>query len=701
MAIAPSRPDVRPVPEAPTRPAILEDVGEGRRRVVIERVRPSVEGGTYPIKRVAGEDVEVEADVFADGHDALSSVLRYRRDDESAWQEAPMDHVENDTWRGRFHVAEVGRYRYTVRAWVDRFGSLLRALEKKIDAGQEVSAELLSGALLIEHALVRAHGPDRRRLRSFAKALRAGADEPALTVLPRAKAERARIDASEAAVAQELAELMDRYPDRRFAVTYPAELPVLVDRERAAYSAWYELFPRSAAPKPGRHGTFRDVEARLPYVAGMGFDVLYLPPIHPIGRTHRKGKNNSQKAQRGDSGSPWAIGGPEGGHTAIHPELGTMEDFEHLVAAAREHGLEIALDLAYQCSPDHPWAREHPEWFHHRPDGSIQHAENPPKKYEDIYPLDFETDAWRELWAELKAVVDFWIERGVRIFRVDNPHTKPFRFWEWLIAEVKSEHPDVILLSEAFTRPKVMYRLAKLGFTQSYTYFAWRNAKWELTEYMRELTETEVREYFRPNLWTNTPDILTEPLQTGGRTTFMARLILAATLGASYGIYGPAFELMEHEAVAPGKEEYLNSEKYEIRHWKLDRPDSLAEFIALVNRIRRENPALHSNRTLRFHTVDGDHLMAYSKVADDHENVILVVVNLDPEHRQSGFVRLDLHELGIEHGRPYQVHDLLTGARYLWQGPDNYVELNPSIVPAHILRIRHRVRTEQDFETYQ
>jgi len=707
----PIRPPERPLPapeaaqsrEAePAAPAARPDgVSEGRRRVVIEHVRPEVEGGAYPIKRVTGEDVVVEADVFADGHDLLSCVLRYRREDDADWSESPMRHLDNDRWRGSFTVEEAGRYRYTVRGWVDRFGSWRRDLAKKTDAGQDVFVELTVGATLIEKTLARAHGPDRRKLRSFFRAMRAGSDPEALEAMSPPKAQRAVATAAETALSEELAELMQRYADRRFAVTHPAELPVEVDRERARYSSWYEMFPRSASPEPERHGTFKDVEARLPYVARLGFDVLYFPPIHPIGRTHRKGRNNNPRAKPNDPGSPWAIGGPEGGHTAVHPDLGTLEDFDRLVARAAGHGIEIALDLAYQCSPDHPWAKEHPEWFRHRPDGTIQYAENPPKKYEDTYPLDFETDAWRELWAELKSVVDFWIGHGVRVFRVDNPHTKPFRFWEWMIPEVKAEHPDVIFLSEAFTRPKAMYRLAKVGFTQSYTYFAWRNAKWELADYFRELTRTEIREYFRPNLWPNTPDILTEPLQTGGRPTFMSRLILAATLGASYGIYGPAYELMEHVPIAPGKEEYLNSEKYEIRHWNLDRADSLADFVALVNRIRRDNPALHSDRTLRFHDVDGDHLICYSKVTDHHENVVLVVVNLDPEHRQAGFLHLDLAELGIEHGRPYQVHDQLTGARYLWQGPDNYVELNPSIVPAHIMQVRPRVRTERDFETYQ
>jgi starch synthase (maltosyl-transferring) len=692
----------RPATGDAAAPAPLpEGVGEGRRRAVVERVTPQVEGGRYPAKRVAGEDVEVEADVFADGHDQLAAVLRYRREEDREWSETPMRHVENDRWRGSFVVPATGRYRYEVRAWIDRFGTWRGALAKKAEAGQDVRVELMAGVDLVTKAQARAHGPERRRLRAFARTIREGSDpEMVKGLLGKARLET-RDAALRAALDPELAELMERHPDRRFAVTSEPELPVLVDRERARFSTWYELFPRSASAEPGRHGTFSDVEGRLPYVKRLGFDVLYFPPIHPIGRTHRKGRNNSPEAKAGDPGSPWAIGGPEGGHKAVDPRLGTLEDFDRLVEAANGQGIEIALDLAYQCSPDHPWVEEHPEWFRHRPDGTIQYAENPPKKYEDIYPLDFETDAWRELWAELKSVVDFWIGHGVRIFRVDNPHTKAFRFWEWMIGEVKEEHPDVIFLSEAFTRPKVMYRLAKLGFTKSYTYFAWRATKWEITEYFTELTRTEVREFFRANLWPNTPDIVTEPMQTGGRPTFVGRLILAATLGASYGIYGPAFELMEHVPVAQGKEEYRNSEKYEIRHWDLEREDSLAELITLVNGIRRENPALQTDRTLRFHTVDGDHLICYSKITPDRENAILVVVNLDPEHRHGGMVHLDLAELGVERDRPYQVHDLLTGARFLWQGPDNYVELNPHVVPAHILRVRHHVRTERDFETYQ
>jgi len=504
---------------------------------------------------------------------------------------------------------------------------------------------------------------------------------------------------------------MDKYGEKwRFATTYPKELAVVVDREKARFSAWYETFPRSCAKKTpvaeqhreasesGRCATFRECESRLPYIASMGFDVLYLPPIHPIGHAHRKGKNNRAYAGPDDPGSPWGIGSEEGGHKAIHPQLGTLEDFRRFVSKAREHGMEVALDISFQCSPDHPYVKEHPEWFRHRPDGTIQYAENPPKKYQDIYPFAFETEHWRELWEELKGIVLFWVEQGVHIFRVDNPHTKPMRFWEWLIGEVKEKYPDVIFLSEAFTRPKVMYNLAKLGFTQSYTYFAWRNTKWELTQYFTELTQTDLREYFRPNLWPNTPDILTEYLQTGGRPAFMARLVLAATLGASYGIYGPAFELWEHTPRERGSEEYLDSEKYEIKHWDLSRPDSLKDLIARVNRTRKENPALQSDWSLRFHPVDNDQLICYSKNSDDLSNIVLVVVNLNPFYTHSGWVQLPLEKLGVDPQVPYQMHDLLSDARYIWKGPRNYVELNPSIVPAHIFRLRRRVLREHDFD---
>jgi starch synthase (maltosyl-transferring) len=641
------------------------------RRVAIEGVTPEIDGGRFPVKRTVGERLVVEADAFADGHDLVSCELLFRREESRDWSERPMEPLGNDRFRGDFAADGLGRYRYTIRAWVDRFLSWSHDFSKRVEAGQQVSVGPEIGAKLVEAASRRASGADRKRLTEYAAAMRSG-----------------EAAASTAALSAELASLMARHPDRDGATLYGRELTVVVDRERARFSAWYEMFPRSCSPDPERPGTLADCEALLPYVEEMGFDVLYLAPIHPIGRTNRKGKNNRAAAQPSEPGSPWAIGGAEGGHKAIHPELGTLEDFHRLVARAREHGLEIALDIAFQGTPDHPYVREHPEWFRKRPDGTIQYAENPPKKYEDIYPFDFEAAAANALWEELKSVVLFWVEQGVRIFRVDNPHTKPFDFWEWLIGEVKREYPEVIFLSEAFTRPKVMYRLAKLGFTQSYTYFAWRNTAWELADYFRELTQTPVAEFFRPNLWPNTPDILTEYLQFGGRPAFVVRLVLAATLGASYGIYGPAFELAENRPREPGSEEYLDSEKYEIRHWDRERLKSLKDLIAAVNRIRRENPALHGDRSLRFHRTDNEQLFCYSKGVEEPRNVILVVVNLDPHHTQAGWVDLDLAALGLEQSETYQVHDLLTGARYVWHGARNYVELDSRVLPAHVLSVR-------------
>jgi len=638
--------------------------------VVIEGVTPEIDCGAFPVKRVAGEAVVVEADIFADGHDLLAAELGWKRDDEPNWHETRMAFVENDRWRGHFQVGRPGRYLYTLRAWVDRFGTWRRDFKRRVDAGQDVSMEALIGVEMIERAARRAAGPDGRNLRDWAGELR-------------------RHPTEWLAEEDVLLELMERYPDRRFGVRYERELAVTVDRERARFSSWYELFPRSYAAEPGHHGTFAELEKHLPHVAEMGFDVLYLPPIHPIGLTHRKGRNNSTVAKREDPGSPWAIGASDGGHTAIHAELGTLEDFDRLFGAARDQGLEIALDLAYQCSPDHPWVTEHPEWFRHRPDGTVQYAENPPKKYEDILPINFETDDWRALWDELSAVVDFWIGHGVRIFRVDNPHTKSFRFWEWLIGEVTAEHPDVIFLAEAFTRPKVMYRLAKLGFTQGYTYFTWRTQKWELEEYLRELTTSPVKDFFRPNFWPNTPDILSDQLTTGLRSTFVTRLILAATMSSNYGMYGPAFELMDREPY-PGKEEYVHNEKYEIKQWDLDRPDSLRPLITRMNRIRHTNPALQANDNVRVLRTDNEQLIAFSKATDDGSNIVVTIVNLDPVWRQAGWVELPLQEFGVDLREPFEITDLLSDSRYRWQGPRNYVELNPAAMPAHILRIeRH------------
>jgi len=611
--------------------------------------------------------VVVEADVFADGHDELACVLLHRTGRQGEWREAPMRPLVNDRWRGEFQVEEIGPAQYTLEGWVDHFHTWSRDLVRRLEAGQDVEVDLQIGARLVAEAARRAKGADAAALREAARALTARRGE-------------------RTALSQELAELMARCPDRCHATRYERELEVQVNRPRAGFSAWYELFPRSASPKPGRHGTFRDVRARLPYVAGMGFDVLYLPPIHPIGRAYRKGANNSVKSLPDDPGSPWAIGAAEGGHRSVHPELGTLEDLRALVAAAKKHGLDVALDIAFQASPDHPYVAEHPEWFRGRPDGTIQYAENPPKKYQDIYPFDFESERCQELWEELHGVIAFWVEQGVRIFRVDNPHTKPFAFWEWAIDRVRGAHPDVIFLSEAFTRPRVMYRLAKLGFDQSYTYFAWRNQAWELREYVTELTRTEVREFFRPNFWPNTPDILTEFLQAGGRPACALRLVLAATLAANYGMYGPVLELCEVTPLTPGREDYLDSEKYQVRHWDLDRPGSLRPLIARVNRIRRDHPALQQDRTLRLLRTDNEHLFAFAKTAPDGGDVIVVVVNLDPRYRQAGWVEVPVAPRAGH--PPYQVEDLLNDVRYSWRTDGwNYVDLDPAVTPAHILRV--------------
>jgi starch synthase (maltosyl-transferring) len=525
---------------------------------------------------------------------------------------------------------------------------------------------------LIEEAAAQATGDDARLLRQWANRLGEAKDRP---------------EGAAIALEEGPRELIRRNPAKHFASRFEKQLVAIVDREKARFSTWYEVFPRSCASEAGRHGTFRDCELWLPYIASMGFDVVYLPPIHPIGRDFRKGKNNSPNPQPTDPGSPWAIGSAEGGHKSIHPNLGTLADFKRFVSAAEKQGLDVAIDIAFQCAPDHPYVREHPEWFRKRPDGTIQYAENPPKKYQDIYPLDFESAEWRALWEELKSVFDYWIDQGVRIFRVDNPHTKPFTFWEWAIGEIKERHPEVLFLAEAFTKPAVMYRLSKLGFSQSYTYFTWRNTKEEITEYFSELGETEVREYFRPSLWPNTPDILPGFLQEGKRPAFMVRLILAATLGASYGIYGPAFELCENTPFQLGSEEYLNSDKYELKHRDLHSAGSLKDFIARINRIRKENPALQANRSLRFHETDNPELICYSKTTDDLSDVIIVIVNLDCVRTQTGWVDLDLSSLGLDADQTFRVHDLLGQGEYLWHGSRNYVALTPESLPAHILRV--------------
>ena len=656
-------------------------------RVIIEGVGPEVDRGRFPIKRVVGESVAVTADIFAEGHDVIEAVVKHRPAGQTEWAEVAMVPAVNDRWSASFVVEAIGRHEYTVEAWVDRFASWFKELGKKVAAGQEVLSELLEGAEHVREAATRTQGADKAKLARWADLLAADPD------LAR------RI---EAGTNPELLEIMNHHPDRSRGFEYAPILPIIVERVRARFGSWYEFFPRSTAANPGEHGTFATAAAHLDYVASMNFDVVYLPPIHPIGIAYRKGPNNSLTPEPGDPGSPWAIGNKEGGHKAVHPDLGTLADFDALVAKAKSLDLEIALDIAFQCSPDHPYVTDHPQWFRHRPDGTIKYAENPPKKYQDIYPIDFECDDWENLYHELRDVFLFWIGHGVSIFRVDNPHTKPFRFWDWVIREVMDRHPETIFLAEAFTRPKLMHRLAKAGYPQSYSYFTWRNTKESIEEYFTELTQTDTIEYMRPNLFANTPDILHEFLQVSGRPGFQIRLVLAATLGANYGIYGPTFELCDGTPWKPGSEEYLDSEKYQVRHWNYDQPHSLRDYIARVNLVRRDNPALQDDRSLRFVPTDNDLIIAYTKTTDDLADAILTVVNLDPNHVQSGWVRVPVAQLGLDSppGQSYQAHDLIGDARYLWSGAANFVRLDPRSNPAHIFRIRRKTKTERDFDYF-
>jgi starch synthase (maltosyl-transferring) len=688
---------------------------KGRKRVIIEEIQPQVDCGRYPARRILGDRVDVSAAIFSDGHDHVAAQLLYKPENESNWRFTRMTALPNDMWSASFKVDVLGTWIYTIRAWVDHFETWCYDLKKRLAAQpdpnspdpakrdlppQDIPVALNIGARLFDEAAGRAKGIDAQQLKTFATSLRWMADQnSALYDYP---------------LSPDMEDLAARYPDLSYASMAAKELQLSVDRERARFSSWYELFPRSTSPDPNRHGNFADVEALLSPIAAMGFDILYLPPIHPIGRAFRKGPNNNVVAGPDDEGSPWAIGSPEGGHKSLHPKLGTFPDFDHLVNATRENGMELAMDIAFQCSPDHPWVKEHPDWFIHRPDGTIQYAENPPKKYQDIYPLNFESSDWQGLWDELRDVFQFWIDRGVKVFRVDNPHTKALPFWEWCIADLHATSPDVIFLAEAFTRPHIMYSLAKGGYTQSYTYFTWRTEKSELQAYFEEITKPPVSDFFTPNVWPNTPDILHASLQTGGRAAFMQRVILATTLAASYGIYGPAFELGEHLPAKPGSEEYLDSEKYQIRQWDRSATHSIAPLITRLNQIRRTNPALQSDTSLHFHTVDNPQIICYSKtapgtpltpaLADDSApldvsradrmppppeppNVILVAVNLDPHNEQAGWIDLDLKRLGIGHEETFDVEDLLTGAHYQWHDRSNYVALRPSVMPAHIFRV--------------
>ncbi len=640
-------------------------------RVVIENVWPQIDGGRHPVKRVVGDVLEVWADIFSDGHEALGACVRYREAGSNAWREAPMAFFDNDRWRGEVPLARNALYRYTIEAWRDHFATWRSDFLKKRAAGQAIDLELIEGRDLVAKAAAQAGGLDGETLAALVSRLESGGDDAGVL-------EPLLLD-------EALPALMRRAAPRANLSRYQPELEVVVDRTAAVFSAWYELFPRSTSGDPRRHGTFRDVITWLPYVRDLGFDVLYLPPIHPIGLTHRKGRNNALQAGPDDPGSPWAIGSAEGGHRAIHPALGTFDDFHRLLLAAREHGLEIALDFAIQCSPDHPWIREHPEWFDWRPDGTIKYAENPPKRYQDIVNVHFYGDALPTLWFELRDVVLFWVERGVRIFRVDNPHTKPVPFWEWLIREVQRRHPEVIFLSEAFTRPKMMKKLAKAGFTQSYSYFTWRNTRAELTEYLTELTRGESREYMRPNFFVNTPDINPIPLQNAGRAAFQIRAVLAATLSAAWGLYS-GFELCESEPL-PGREEYLNSEKYEIKARDADQPGNIRDYIARLNRIRRENPALQAFLNLNFFDAHDDQVLFYGKHTADRDNIIWIAVNLDPDQPHETTIELPLASLGLDDGASVQVENLFGGERFHWQGREQRIRLDPTFNPCEIWRI--------------
>ncbi|MFP4482061.1 MAG: alpha-1,4-glucan--maltose-1-phosphate maltosyltransferase [Thermovirgaceae bacterium] len=660
---------------------------EGTIRVVIEKITPSIDDGRFPIRRIPGETVSVEADVFADGHDEIrATLLVYRGTHETPlqWQEYPMTHIGNDRWNACFTITGMKRHRYAVRGTVDRFATLSKDFLKKLSAGEATTVDRDQICTEIEKNLATATGADRRELLTYMERL-AGALE--LERIPPILEEK------------RLKDLMTRNSDEGSTVTQPsAPLEVDVVPSKARFSSWYEFFPRSTCN--GRMGgTLKDACERLPEIARMGFDVVYVPPVHPIGTTDRKGPDNTLPAGPEDPGCPWAIGASEGGHKTIHPDLGTLEDFRDFVKTAGDLGMEVAMDLAFQCSRDHPYIASHPEWFRWRPDGSIQYAENPPKKYQDVVPFNFETPDWKDLWQELKKVTFFWMDQGIRIFRVDNPHTKPFRFWNWLIAEAKKRDRDVIFLAEAFTRPKVMRRLAREGFTQSYTYFTWRNSAREMRDYLVELTQTELVEYFQPNFWPNTPDILPEFLQIGGRPAFVIRLVLAATLSSCYGIYGPPFELLVFDAL-PGREEYHASEKYEIRDWNWDQPGNLKDFISRVNTIRKDNPALQSTRNLKFLDTDNENILFYLKENTEGNDLLLIGVSLDPFTHQSCHVNLPLEKLGIDSNQSYLLHDLLGDEKFVWQGGTNAVGFDPAVLPAKIFRIHRRMRREEDFDYF-
>ncbi len=644
----------------------------GKSRIIITNISPVVENGKYHAKTSLNEEITISADIFCDGHDKIQCSVHLKSNKARQWKEFPMQFINNDHWEFVFTPSETGLYQYRIQGWVNHFSTWRAGLLKKFEAGQDITVDLLIGAEILRNTAAGANAKDRRLLLHWSEQVTDATDmDPLITFI----------------TGDEVSTVVNRNIDKSNAATSPV-YTIRAERVKARFSTWYELFPRSASEVRGQHGTFKDVNRLLPHIAAMGFDVLYLPPIHPIGELKRKGKNNALIATEDDAGSPWAIGNQKGGHKAIHPQLGSLQDFKALVTAAKKFNIDIALDIAFQCAPDHPYVKEHPQWFNWRPDGSVQYAENPPKKYEDILPLNFETEDWKNLWQELKSIIVYWISIGITVFRVDNPHTKAIPFWEWLMAEISKDHPDVIFLAEAFTRPRIMERLAKIGFTQSYTYFTWRNTKSELEEYLTELTQTDMRYYFRPNFWPNTPDILPPVLTEGGENAHIMRLILAATMSSNYGLYGPVYEFGINTP-APGKEEYIDNEKYEIKHWNWTQYTRIKEFITRLNRIRKENTALQTTWNIVFAETQNEQVICYCKADEKTGNIIITVVNLDPHQTQSTMVKLPFEKIGLAGKDNVKLHDLISGDKYTWTTGWNYVELNPYDVPAHILKVAH------------
>ncbi len=641
-------------------------------RVIIENVSPEIDNGKFYIKRVAGEKVMVKADIFGDGHDAIRASILHKRTGDLKWAETFMRHETNDVWKGTFRVAQEGFYEYKIEGWVDQILNWYQGFKKKQAAGQDMKVELLIGANFLEEAANNYPNTIAEQLLQYTQLFRDQSNYE---------------QAVQAVLADDFEQLVELYPLKRYVTTYAKNLRVRVGRPKELFSAWYEFFPRSTAAEVGKHGTFKDAERLIPRVAELGFDVIYFPPIHPIGKVNRKGKNNAVQAAPNEPGSCWAIGSEEGGHKAIHSALGTLDDFKHFIKEAEKYNIEVAMDIAFQAAPDHPWIKAHPEWFVWRPDGTIAYAENPPKKYQDIVPINFETSDWKNLWEELKSVFTYWLEQGVKIFRVDNPHTKSFRFWEWCTQAIQKDYPDAIFLSESFTRPKVMAQLAKGGYTQSYTYFTWRNTRREMEEYLTELTTTALREYFRPNFWPNTPDILAYEMMNANSNQFVKRFLLAATLSSNYGMYGPAYEFMDNTPMGNGKEEYYNSEKYEIKVHDWSLRNRMTDVITKVNQIRKNNAALQDTYNIHFTETGNEQLMSYIKISEDRSNIIWCIVNFDAENTQSGMVEVPRALLQLQAYETLQLQELLLGETYYWNAQSNYVELNPYRYPAHILKV--------------